>query len=58
MQLQTLSVQQLSAAKKQLDDELEHLTVSFARLRGAQTKFHECAKFVRDENVPQLGGMF
>ncbi|KAI9838365.1 MAG: hypothetical protein M1819_005633 [Sarea resinae] len=40
--LGALSVQQLSQVKKQLDDELEHLTNSFTKLRAAQAKFREC----------------
>ncbi|KFX98640.1 hypothetical protein V495_01987 [Pseudogymnoascus sp. VKM F-4514 (FW-929)] len=37
-----LSTQQLSQVKKQLDEELEHLTSSFTQLRAAQAKFREC----------------
>lgn len=44
--LSTLSVQNLSAVKQQLDDELEHLTNSFAKLRSAQAKFRECIKSI------------
>ncbi|MCJ1297215.1 subunit of tubulin prefoldin [Hypocenomyce scalaris] len=46
--LATLSVQQLSSVKKQLDDELEHLTTSFSKLRAAQTKFRECVKSIKE----------
>ena len=46
--LANLSVQQLSSVKKQLDDELEHLTTSFAKLRAAQNKFRECIKSIQD----------
>ena len=48
MDLATLSVQQLSSVKKQLDDELEHLTTSFSKLRAAQTKFRECVKSIKE----------
>ncbi|MCJ1482041.1 subunit of tubulin prefoldin [Schaereria dolodes] len=44
--LNSLSAQQLSSVKKQLDDELEHLTSSFQKLRAAQGKFRECLKCV------------
>src|SRR5690606_3139656 len=42
------SVQNLTAVKQQLDDELEHLTSSFAKLRAAQTKFRECIRSVKN----------
>jgi prefoldin alpha subunit len=44
--LASLSTQQLSQVKKQLDDELEHLTNSFSQLRAAQAKFRECLKSI------------
>jgi len=44
--LSSLSMQQLSQVKKQLDDELEHLTNSFSQLRAAQAKFRECLKSI------------
>ncbi|TKA73757.1 hypothetical protein B0A49_05095 [Cryomyces minteri] len=40
--LATLSAQQLSQVKKQLDDEIEHLTSSYQNLRSAQQKFRDC----------------
>ncbi|MCJ1380502.1 subunit of tubulin prefoldin [Xylographa soralifera] len=46
--LASLSVQQLSAVKKRLDDELEHLTTSFTKLRAAQTEFRECLTSIRE----------
>ncbi len=49
----TLSVQQLSQVKKQLDEELEHLTSSFAKLRAAQSRFQECLKSI-DKGVSSL----
>jgi len=44
--LGSLSTQQLSQVKIQLDDELEHLTNSFSQLRAAQAKFRECLKSI------------
>lgn len=40
--LGSLSVQQLSQVKKQLDEETQHLTNSYAQLRSAQQKFRDC----------------
>ena len=45
--LDTLAPEQLSQVKKQLDEELEHLTTSFSQLHGAQTKFKDCLRCVR-----------
>ncbi|KAI9864926.1 MAG: subunit of tubulin prefoldin [Trichoglossum hirsutum] len=45
--LTSLSPPQLTSVKKQLDDELEHLTSSFAKLRTAQVKFQECLRTIR-----------
>jgi len=53
MDITTLSVQQLSQVKKQLDEELEHLTTSFTKLRGAQSKFKECKISVK-QGVSEL----
>ncbi|KAI9644478.1 subunit of tubulin prefoldin [Ciborinia camelliae] len=44
--LGTLSTAQLTQVKKQLDDELEHLTSSFQQLRAAQNKFRECLRSI------------
>jgi len=46
--LASLSAQQLSSVKKQLDEELEHLTSSFSQLRAAQAKFRECLKSIAE----------
>jgi len=54
--LTTLSVQQLSSVKKQLDDELEHLTNSFSKLRVAQAKFRECLKSIQDGVSSRVSG--
>ncbi|KAH6689237.1 prefoldin [Plectosphaerella plurivora] len=45
--LATLDVQQLSQVKKQLEEELEHLTSSFAQLHAVQGKFRECLRLVK-----------
>ncbi|KAK4188008.1 Prefoldin [Podospora australis] len=45
--LDTLSAQQLSAVKKQLDEEVEHLSNSYAQLAAAQSKFKECLRVVK-----------
>ncbi|KAG5930593.1 hypothetical protein E4U53_002210 [Claviceps sorghi] len=44
--LDTLEPHQLAQVKKQLDEELEHLTSSYAQLHGAQNKFKECQRCV------------
>jgi len=44
-----LETPQLLEVKRQLDQELEHLTSSFGQLKQAQAKFKSCA-----ENVSQL----
>ncbi|KAI1137073.1 Prefoldin alpha subunit [Hypoxylon sp. FL0543] len=55
--LDSLSAPQLSQVKKQLDEELEHLTSSFAQLHAAQSKFRECLRCVQDKNKsPTLRG--
>ncbi|OAQ98926.1 hypothetical protein LLEC1_01092 [Akanthomyces lecanii] len=48
--LDTLEPQQLAQVKKQLDEELEHLTSSFAQLHGAQGKFKECMRCVNSRS--------
>ncbi|KAM7190551.1 Prefoldin [Naviculisporaceae sp. PSN 640] len=45
--LDSLSAQQLSAVKKQLDEEVEHLTASYSQLAAAQAKFKECLRIVK-----------
>jgi len=52
--LSSLSTQQLSQIKKQLDDELEHLTNSFSQLKTAQAKFRECLKSICDGVSPTV----
>ncbi|XXG99108.1 Origin recognition complex, subunit 1 [Hypoxylon texense] len=48
--LDSLSAQQLTQVKKQLDEELEHLTSSFAQLHAAQSKFRECMRCIQGKN--------
>lgn len=47
MSLDSLNPQQLTQVKKQLDDEVAHLTNSFAQLHAAQGKFKECLRCVK-----------
>ncbi|CEJ93373.1 Putative Prolyl-tRNA synthetase [[Torrubiella] hemipterigena] len=47
LNLDTLEPQQLAQVKKQLDEEIEHLTQSFSQLHGAQNKFKECLRCVK-----------
>ncbi|KHN98558.1 Byr1-binding protein Bob1 [Metarhizium album ARSEF 1941] len=49
--LNTLEPQQLAQVKKQLDEELEHLTSSYAQLHGAQNKFKDCLRCVNARSV-------
>ncbi|KZL68962.1 alpha subunit [Colletotrichum incanum] len=53
--LEALDVQQLSQVKKQLEEELEHLTTSFAQLHSAQAKFKECLRCVKSRPGSQDG---
>ncbi|KAI5369267.1 Putative prefoldin alpha [Septoria linicola] len=43
-----LSTKQLSQVKKQLDDEVQHLTSSYQNLRTAQQKFRDCIVSVKN----------
>ena len=54
--LATLTTPQLSQVKKQLDDELEHLTNSFTQLRAAQAKFRECLRSIANGVTPKIQG--
>ncbi|KAL7411841.1 Prefoldin [Mrakia frigida] len=46
--VQDLDFKQLSEVKKQLDDELEHLTNSFGQLKQAAAKFKACVNDVSE----------
>ncbi|KAF2460975.1 Prefoldin [Lineolata rhizophorae] len=48
VELSSLGAPQLTQLKKQLDDELQHLSSSFQSLRGAQAKFRDCGRSVAD----------
>ncbi|KAI1265276.1 putative prefoldin subunit 5 [Xylariaceae sp. FL1019] len=50
--LDTLNPQQLTQVKKQLDQELEHLTSSFTQLQAAQSKFRDCLRCVSPGSGP------
>lgn len=41
--------------KKQLDEEVEHLTNSFTKLHAAQGKFKECLRCVKTGSSPSQG---
>ncbi|TKA58171.1 hypothetical protein B0A55_12083 [Friedmanniomyces simplex] len=45
--LGSLSAQQLSQVKKQLDDEVQHLSTSYQNLRAAQQKFRDCVASIQ-----------
>ncbi|QKD47937.2 uncharacterized protein FOBCDRAFT_235740 [Fusarium oxysporum Fo47] len=47
--------QQLAQVKKQLDEELEHLTTSFAQLHAAQNKFKDCLRCVKSRAAAPEG---
>lgn len=51
MNLDSLSAQQLTSVKKQLDEEVEHLTTSFAQLQAAQIKFKDCLLCVKTQSA-------
>ncbi|KAF5973333.1 prolyl-tRNA synthetase [Fusarium coicis] len=53
--LDALEPQQLAQVKKQLDEELEHLTTSFAQLHAAQNKFKDCLQCVRSRAAAPEG---
>ncbi|PVH83108.1 Prefoldin alpha subunit [Cadophora sp. DSE1049] len=54
--LASLTTQQLSSIKKQLDDEIEHLTNSHSQLRAAQAKFRECIRSIAGGVNQKLDG--
>lgn len=69
MDLTTLTIQQLSEVKKQVDEgdlfvprqlpkfsELEHLSQSFAQLRQARHKFLDCVKTIRESGTEDCDG--
>ena len=48
MDIGSLPVGQLQQVKKQLDDEVQHLTTSYSSLRSAQSKFKDCINSIRN----------
>jgi prefoldin subunit 5 len=56
--LDSLSVQQLTQVKKQLDEEVEHLSASFTQLVAAQRKFQECLRCVQKQGLATKGRRF
>jgi prefoldin alpha subunit len=53
-----LEPQQLAQVKKQLDEELEHLTTSFAQLHAAQNKFKDCLQCVKSRSAAPEGAIY
>ncbi|KAK3936293.1 prefoldin [Diplogelasinospora grovesii] len=51
--LDSLSANQLSAVKKQLDDEVEHLSGSYTQLAAAQAQFKECLRILKSQSVEE-----
>ncbi|KAK0733598.1 putative prefoldin subunit 5 [Lasiosphaeria miniovina] len=54
--LDTLSTQQLTAVKKQFDEEVEHLSNSYGQLAAAQSKFAECLRVVKAQSPSPAAG--
>ncbi|TPX17412.1 uncharacterized protein E0L32_003055 [Thyridium curvatum] len=54
--LDTLSAQQLTAVKKQLDEEVEHLTSSYSQLHAALGKFRDCLRCVQQQGASASSG--
>ncbi|KAK9466627.1 Prefoldin [Lipomyces arxii] len=54
--LTALSAQQLLDVKNQLEQELEHLSQSFQKLRAAQAKFKECIVSIENTCKPENKG--
>ena len=55
--MQDLSLQQLRSVKKQLDEEVEHLSVSYSKLRSAQTKFRDCIRSIEKGVTSEMAGL-
>ncbi|KAF9510880.1 hypothetical protein BS47DRAFT_1487205 [Hydnum rufescens UP504] len=53
--VQDLDLPQLTEVKRQLDEELGHLTNSFAQLKQAQAKFKACVENVAEINPSNTG---
>ncbi|KAJ9105799.1 hypothetical protein QFC19_003366 [Naganishia cerealis] len=55
VQLTDLNFSQLQEVKRQLDEEVEHLTTSFGQLKQAQTKYRSCMLDI-EEVKPEAAG--
>ncbi|KAE8543062.1 prefoldin, alpha subunit [Cryptococcus gattii VGV] len=55
VQLTDLNAVQLQEVKKQLDQELDHLTTSYSQLKQAQTKFKSCIANVNELSPTSKG---
>ncbi|GHJ83697.1 hypothetical protein NliqN6_0099 [Naganishia liquefaciens] len=55
VQLTDLNLQQLQEVKRQLDEEVEHLTNSFGQLKQAQAKYRSCVADI-EELKPTTSG--
>ncbi len=56
VRLDSLDPQQLTSVKKQLDEEVEHLSSSFTQLVAAQSKFKECLSCVQTQEKTATTG--
>lgn len=50
-----LDVPQLQDVRRQLEQELQHLTQSFGQLKAAQTKFKTCVEAIDGMNAKSPG---
>ncbi|KIM64596.1 hypothetical protein SCLCIDRAFT_15177 [Scleroderma citrinum Foug A] len=50
-----LDIQQLAEVRRQLEEELNHLTNSFAQLKQAQSKFKQCLESVAEVKPKNTG---
>ncbi|KAL4071860.1 Prefoldin subunit-domain-containing protein [Scleroderma yunnanense] len=50
-----LDIQQLAEVRRQLEEELNHLTNSFAQLKQAQSKFKQCVENVAEVKPENTG---
>ncbi|KAJ9120519.1 hypothetical protein QFC24_005192 [Naganishia onofrii] len=57
VQLTDLNFQQLQEVKRQLDEEVEHLTTSFGQLKQAQSKYRSCVLDI-EQVKPDAAGMY
>ncbi|RHZ47325.1 hypothetical protein Glove_585g14 [Diversispora epigaea] len=55
IELVDLDLAQLSEVRKQLEEELNHLTNSFGKLKQAQTRFQDCVESVESIKLGTAG---